>query len=113
MSRNVLSQEQVDAAWESIFQLSLDELPDNEISWERDLWRSSGADHVAALCEEILTERKETDFSIPGGAAPADLNRLIARVDRDAVMGLIRTEGLCVVNAVRLVYWAGLRTMPQ
>jgi hypothetical protein len=38
---------------------------------------------------------------------------LLASVNAHAVMRLVRDEGLCLLAALRLVYWAGLREVAR
>ena len=106
---DLLTPEQREAAWHLAFTDSLDEHPDAEIAWEARYWREQGVSSVATVCDELLAERRESRFAIPGGADAIDLDRLLARVGRGPVLRLVRDEGLCLVAAMRLVYWAGLR----
>ena len=106
---NSLTREQLERAWKLGFRASLDDLPDGEIRWERDVWRDLGAPSIATICDELLAERRAADFAIPGGADPGDLDRLLARVNTRAVMRLVEDEAVCLIAATRLVFRAGLR----
>jgi hypothetical protein len=108
-SRDLLTPAEIERAWRLAFIQSLDEHPDAEIAWEARYWRQQGASGAAALCDELLAERREASFAIPGGADAADLDRLLTRVDLRPILRLVRDEGLCLLAAMRLVYWAGLR----
>jgi hypothetical protein len=112
-SRDTLSREDLDRAWRLAYRTSLDELPDQEIQWEADLWRANDAETIAAIGDELLAERREADFSIPGGAESAMLDLLLARINWRAAWRLFEDEGLCLVAAARLVFWAGLREVPR
>jgi hypothetical protein len=107
--RDTLSRADIERAWRLAFTQSLDEHPDTEIAWEARYWRQQGASRVAELCDALLAERRTAHHAIPGGADAADLDRLLARVAPGPVVRLVREEGLCLLAAVRLVYWAGLR----
>ena len=61
------------------------------------------------VCDALLAERRDCEFFISGGADAADLNRLLACVDVQPVLRLVRDEGLSLVAAIRLVFWTGLR----
>jgi hypothetical protein len=111
--RDTLSPAEIERAWCLAYRTSLDELPDSEIAWEARFWRNQGVSSVAALCDELLAERRETTFALPGGADATDLDRLLACVDVRPVLRLVRDEGLCLVAAMRLVFWAGLRDVPR
>ena len=108
-----LTPEQREAAWRLAYRTSLDELPDQEIQWEADLWRANAAPSIAAIGDALLAERRESDFSIPGGAESAMLDLLMARINWRAAWRLFEDEALCLVSAARLVYWAGLREVPR
>ena len=105
-----LTPEQREAAWKVSFRFSLDELPDGEMEWEARCWRELGVSLIADICDEMLASRRDDDlpFSNPGGADAADLDRLLASVNARAVMRLVEDEALCLVAAIRLVFWAGL-----
>jgi hypothetical protein len=91
------------------FTHSLDEHADAEIAWEARYWRQQGALSVTEVCDALLAERQEACFALPGAADAVDLDRLLACVDAGPVLRLVRDEGLCLLAAMRLVYWAGLR----
>ena len=112
-SRDLLSPAEIERAWRLAFTHSLDEHADAEIAWEARWWRQQGAFGVAEVCDALLTERRAAAFALPGGADAADLDRLLARVDARPVLWLVREEGLCLLAAMRLVYWAGLREVPR
>jgi hypothetical protein len=112
-SHDILTPEQVEAAWCATYRLSLDDHPNGEIQWEAKTWRALGVDTVAAIADALLAERREAAFDLPGGADAADLDRLLSRVDLRAVLRLCRDEALCLLAAVRLVYWAGLREVER
>ena len=71
-----LTSEQRQRAWESAFRYSLDLHPDAEISWEAARWRELGASGIAALCDDLLRERRADDFSLPAETKPGDLTAL-------------------------------------
>ena len=108
-SRDLLSPAEIERAWRLTFTQSLDEHADAEITWEARYWRQQGASRIATVCDDLLAERRDAKFASPGGADAADLDRLLARVDMRPVLRLVRDEGLCLLAAMRLVYWAGLR----
>lgn len=108
-SHDILTPEQVEAAWKHVFWFSLDEHPDTEVAWEAQTWRAFGADAVAEIADAVLAERREADFFIPGGMEPEDLDRLFACVNQRAVLRLCRDEALSLIAATRLTFWAGLR----
>lgn len=111
--RDTLTAEQIEAAWRRHFRCSLDEHPDGEIAWEARTWRALGADTAAVIAETILVERRANDFTMPGGADAADLDLLLSRVDLQPVLRLCRDEALCLLAALRLVYWSGLRRVER
>ena len=104
-----LTPEQRETAWSAAYRHSLDGHPDREIAWEAKTWRDWGVDAVAAIGDSLLAERQAAAFRLPDGADAASLDRLIARTDQQSVLRLVRDEGLCLLAAMRLVYWAGLR----
>jgi hypothetical protein len=108
-----LTPEQREAAWKLAFRTSIDELPDTEITWECETWRTLGAPVAAAITDELLSERARDAFTLPGGADATGLDRLwlLSRVHARAVMRLVEDEGLCLVAAMRLVFWSGLTVM--
>jgi hypothetical protein len=108
-SRDLLSPADIEHAWRLAFTQSLDDHPDTEIAWEAAWWRQHGVPSVAKVCHDLLAERRAATFVIPGGADAADLDRLLARVDARPALRLVRDEALCLLAAMRLVYWAGLR----
>ena len=110
---DLLTPERREAAWRLAFTDSLDNHPDAEIAWEARYWRQQGARRIAAVCDELLAERRRDSFSLPGGADAADLHRLLSRVNFRAVIRLVEDEGLCLVAAMRLVYWSGLAEVPR
>jgi hypothetical protein len=103
-----LSPEEREDAWKLAYRTSLDELPDTEITWERETWRTLGAHEVAAIADELLGERRRDAFILPGGAEAAALDRLLSRVNARAVMRLVEDEGLSLAAAMRLAFWSGL-----
>ena len=107
--RHVLTPEQLADAWTASYRIQLDALPDAEIRWEGDVWRTMGAESVAAIAYASLAERRAANFVLPGGADAADLDRLLRRIDIRPVLRLCRDEALPLVDAMRLVFWAGLR----
>ena len=80
-----------------------------EIAWEAECWRQHGVPSIAEVCDTLLAERRTAEQVIPGGAEPVDLDRLLARVDARPMLRLVRDEGMCLLAAMRLAYWAGLR----
>jgi hypothetical protein len=100
---------QIQAAWRTAYRVSLDEHPDQEIRWEVGLWRTLDVPAIAALADALLAERHRDDFVLPGGADAASLDRLLAHLDLQPVLRLCRDEGLCLLAAMRLVFWTGLR----
>ena len=104
-----LTSEQLPHAWRLAYRCSLDDHPDQEIAWERHTWRELGTSTIGDVCDELLTKRLDAGFTIPGGANAAGLDRLLAHVDPQPVLRLVQDEGLCLLAAMRLVYWAGLR----
>ncbi len=111
--RDTLSLADIERAWRLAYHSSLDELPDREIAWEARCWRDQGAPSIAEICDALLAERRTAQQAIPGGADAADLDRLLARVDMAPVLRLVRDEGLCLLAAVRLCFWAGLREVER
>lgn len=111
--RDTLTPEQLEAAWRLAYRTSLDELPDQEIACETDLWRANDAETIAAIGDALLAERREADLSIPGGAESAMLDLLMTRINWRAAWRLFEDEGLCLVSAARLVYWNGLTEVPR
>ncbi len=107
--RDTLSPADIERAWRLAFTESLEDHPDAEIAWEARCWRNQGAPSIAEICDALLTERRTAQQAIPGGADAADLDRLLARVDAGPVLRLVRDEGLCLLAAMRLIFWAGLR----
>jgi hypothetical protein len=99
--------------WRLLYRTSLDDLPDGEIAWERNLWRAHGAAAVAAIGDDILTERRAACFALPGGADAEGLDLLLSRVNAAAALRAVRDEGMCLVDAMRLLYWAGLAEAPR
>jgi hypothetical protein len=112
-TRDTLSREDLERAWGLAYRESLDELPDREIQWEADLWRTNDAEQIAAIGDALLAERRETETSIPGGAESAMLNLLMARINWRAASRMFGDEGICLVSAARLVYWNGLTEVPR
>ena len=78
----------------------LEQLPCAEIRWEADVWRRTGVDALAALCDEVLAERRAWDLEVPGGARGADLDALLARSDRERVARLVEDEAQPLVSAL-------------
>jgi hypothetical protein len=107
--RDVLSGSQIERAWRLAFTQSLEDHPDAEIAWEARYWRDQGAPNIADVCDALLAERRTMNQVVAGGADAADLDRLLVRVDVAPVLRLVRDEGLCLLAAVRLAFWAGLR----
>jgi hypothetical protein len=112
-TRQTLPSAEIQRAWRHAYRFSLDEYPDDEVVWERDFWRVNGAPAIAELAEDLLRERRETMFGLPGGANSTDLNALWARIDQRAALCLVRDEGLSVLAAMRLVFWTSLRGLPS
>lgn len=102
-----LTPEQRQRAWESAFVYSLDLHPDDEIAWEAAWWRELNAPRIADLCDSLLQDRRAHAFSIPAEVTPNDLDTLWQRVPRAEVLGWVRSGGLCLLAAVRMVYWLG------
>ena len=109
IGRDLLSPADVERAWRLAFTHSLDEHADAEITWEARYWRDQGAKSIAEVCDALLAERRMVQQAIPGGADATDLDRLLARVDMGPVLRLVSDEGLCLLAATRLAFWAGLR----
>jgi hypothetical protein len=107
--RDTLSPADIERAWHLAFTQSLDDHPDAEIAWEARWWRGQGAPSIAEVCDALLAERRMAQQAIPGGADAGDLDRLLARVNAGPVLRLVRDEGLCLLAAMRLACWAGLR----
>jgi len=112
-SRDLLSPADIERAWRLAFTQSLEDHPDGEIAWEARYWRQQGMASVADVCDTLLAERRTAEQGVPGGADAADLTRLLACVDVQPVLRLVRDEGLSLVAAMRLVFWAGLREMAR
>lgn len=108
-----LTPEQAVAAWQLNFRHTLDGHPDSEIAWEAQTWRALNIENLALIAETMLTERRANDVSIPGGADAADLDALLSRVDVHPVLRLVHDEAQCLLAALRLVYWSGLRDVPR
>ena len=102
-----LTPEERQRAWQNAYLFSLDQHPDTEIAWEAERWRELNATGIADLCNEILTERRDHDFSIPAESDPDTLTMLWQRVPRGDVLDLARSGGLCLLAAIRMVYWLG------
>jgi hypothetical protein len=94
-------------AWRTAFLFSLDQHADLEISWEAERWRELGAPGIAQLCGDLLVERRADDFTIPTEATPEGLTLLWRRVPRDEALAWVRSGAICLVAAVRLLYWRG------
>jgi hypothetical protein len=109
IGRDLLSPADIERAWRLAFTQSLEDHPDGEIAWEARYWRQQGMVSVADVCNALLADRRTAAQAIPGGADAADLDRLLARVDVGPALRLVRDEGLCLLAAMRLVFWAGLR----
>lgn len=95
------------AAWRTAFLFSLDMHPDDEIAWEAARWRELGAATIAAICDDLLAERRADDFSIPGEVSPGDLDTLWRRMPQATALWWVRQGGACLVAALRLVFWLG------
>lgn len=105
-----LSQQQRADAWRLAFTCSLDRLPDREIAWEAETWRTLDTPGVTRICERALHERENTNLSIDGGSSPHDLNLLWRRIDQAEALRLVRHEGLSLVEAARTIYWLRVRS---
>jgi hypothetical protein len=103
--RDHLTAEERQRAWRSAFLHSLDLHADDEIVWEAYQWRGLNAPSIAALCDGLLQERREQDFSIPAEVTPHELSALWQRVSQPEVFRLVRSGAACLVEAVRLAYW--------
>lgn len=103
----------VNHAWRLAYRSGLERLPDDELRWEFAAWQSAGAVGLAALVIREMEDRRSHDASIPGGADAAALSRLFSRVPREPVGRLVQDEALPLVEAMRLVYWAGLQEVAQ
>jgi len=108
-SRDVLTPEQVEAAWRTAYRIALDANPDREVRWEVAIWRAWGADSIATIGEELMAEREAAGLFLTSGNDAASLDKLLSRIDQRAALRLVRDEASCLLDAVRLVYWAGLR----
>lgn len=106
--RRLLSDADRARAWLLAYEVSLDELPDREIVWERARWTDLGAPRIAALCSRLLRERSEADLHIPNGAAARFLDALWRSADQAATLDLVWNEGLSLVEALRLQHWVGV-----
>ena len=106
---NLLTPQELERALCLAYSRSLDDHPNIEIEWEVEFWRRVGEAAIAKLGEEILRERREADFVIPGGAEARDRERLWTDVDQRAAFRLVRDEALCAIAAILLVFWDGLR----
>jgi len=105
-----LTQEDRDRAWLVLYRFNLDFLPDGELAWEREQWHRIAAPVFAEICDEAIHERRDEGCVIKGGASAADLDRLRRAVSMDAVSSLVEREAMTITEAVRLTYWAGLRS---
>ena len=108
-----LTPEQREVAWKLAYRTSLDELPDREVLWEAQFWYDQGLHGLAVMGDLLLAGRRAAGVSLPGGADATSLHRLLSRVNVRAVMRLVEDEGLCLVSAIRLVYWNGLAEVPR
>lgn len=97
------------AAWTRTYREGVGRLTDDEARYEWAAWQSVDAHEMAAIVARELEERRSHDTGIPGGADAAALSRLLERVPREPIARLIRDEALTLVEAMRVVYWAGLR----
>ena len=113
IGRGLISPAEVERAWRLAFHTSLDDHSDGEISWEARYWRDHGAPSIAEICDALLAERRMAQQAIPGGADAGRPRRLLARVDAAPVLRLVRDEGLCLLAAMRLAFWVGLREVPR
>lgn len=102
-----LTPEQRADAWRTAYLFSLDQHADVEIAWEAQRWRELGAAGIAALCDDLLEERREQDFDIPTEATPEGLSLLWQRAPQDEALALARSGAVCLVAATRLAYWRG------
>jgi hypothetical protein len=102
-----LTAEQRQRAWKAAYCVSLDAHPDAEIAWEADQWRELNAPGIADLCEALLQERYRDHFSIPAETTPDALTALWQHVPRADVLHLVRSGGVCLLAALRMVYWLG------
>jgi hypothetical protein len=104
----LLTPEQRQRAWRTAYLDSLDRHPDEEVAWEAEHWRELGALGIAALCNDLLHERRASDLFIPSETTACDLTALWQHVPQPKVLGLVRSGGQCLLAALRLVYWMGL-----
>jgi hypothetical protein len=102
---STLTPEQRQRAWQAAYCFSLDQHPDTEIAWEAERWRELGAHGISDLCDSLLAERRSHDFSIPAETKPDALTMLWQRVPRADVLDWVRSGGLCLLAALRMVYW--------
>jgi hypothetical protein len=102
-----LTAEQRQRGWQTAFLYSLDAHPDDEIAWEAARWRELNAPGIAGLCDDLLRERRADDFSIPAETTPDALTALWQHVPKPEVLRWVRSGGLCLLAALRMVYWLG------
>ena len=102
-----LTAEQRQRAWQTAYCISLDAHPDAEIAWEADQWRKLNAPGIADLCDALLRERYSDNFSIPAETTPDALTALWQHVPRAEVLRWVRSGGLCLLAALRMIYWLG------
>lgn len=92
-----------------VYCTALEQLPDTEIDWEMNFWRRAKVEDLAAICERVLTERREWGLSLAGGASADDLDLLLQRMPSGPVTRLVEDDGLSLVSALRVVFHAGQR----
>jgi hypothetical protein len=109
----ILTPAQVEAAWRAAYRFSLDDHPNTEIQWEATVWRAFGVPAVADLADDLLAERRADDFDLPGGADGPALDQLLARVTLKPALRLCLDEGLCLLAAIRVVFWTAFREVER
>jgi hypothetical protein len=93
--------------WGASYRFWTDQLPDLEIGWERDLWQALGFPVITSICDGILRERAEFDFSIPSEATIPGLEALWKRADQPRAIARVLEQATPLVDALRLDYWLG------
>jgi hypothetical protein len=102
-----LTEEQRLHAWQTAYVFSLDLHANEEIVWEVERWRELNAPGIAGLGEALLQERRSHGFEIPAESNHVDLTLLWRRVPQSDVLRWVRSGALCLLAALRLVYWLG------
>ncbi len=100
-----LTEEQRESAWQTAFAENVDLLPDEEVSWEGEIWRRLGVEAAAAICRRILRERRADDFVLPGSASARDLDLLWRGSDRVEALRMARDQGQSLLTAMRILFW--------